>query len=66
LGTLGGSNRLMTLREVADVLGFAEQTVYNQWRSWGLPFYRPGGSGKASLRIRERDLWAWLETKEAA
>jgi excisionase family DNA binding protein len=56
----------MTLREVADVLGYSEQTVYNCWRNWGLPFYRPGGSGKASLRIRERDLWAWLETKEAA
>lgn len=56
----------MTLREVADVLGYAEQTVYNCWRSWGLPFYRPGGAGKSQLRIKERDFWAWLETRKAA
>lgn len=66
MGTLGGSNRLMSLREVADVLGYAEQTVYNRWRAWGLPFYRPGGEGRARLRIKERDFWAWLEQRPAA
>jgi hypothetical protein len=65
LGTLGDSNRLMTLREVADVLDHAPQTVYNRWRAWGLPFYRPGGAGRSSLRIRERDFWAWCEKRAA-
>jgi len=63
LGTLGGSNKLMTLHEVADVLGYADQTVCNCWR---LPFYGPGGAGKLRLRIKELDFWNWLETREAA
>jgi hypothetical protein len=56
----------MSLREVADVLGYAEQTVYNCWWRWGLPFYRPGGADKSRLRIKVRDFWAWLETRKAA
>lgn len=57
---------MLSLREVAEVLGFAENTVYNEWRIWGIPFYRPGGVGKGRLRVKERDLWAWLETRQAA
>jgi excisionase family DNA binding protein len=66
LANIGGSNKLLTLREVAELLGYAENTLYNQWRTWGLPFYRVGAGGRGGLRVKERDVWNWLETRVAA
>jgi len=62
-------NKLLTIREVAQLLSIRERTLY-QW-SWlrrSLPFVKVG----KSLRIREKDLVAFIAkntrqpTKESA
>jgi hypothetical protein len=60
---LGSSNKMLTLREAADLLSVAPNTLYNEWRAWGIPFYRLGMADRGRLRVRERDLWNWLETR---
>lgn len=60
-GTLGGSNRMLSSRDVAAILGIPERTVRDKWKEWGLPAYRIG----KHLRWRERDVYAWIE-KQAA
>lgn len=60
-GTLGGSNRMLSSREVAAILAVPERTVRDKWREWGLPAYRIG----KHLRWRERDLYAWIEKHTA-
>lgn len=60
-GTLGGSNRMLSAREVAEILGIPERTVREKWREWGMTAYRIG----KHLRWRERDLNAWIERNAA-
>jgi excisionase family DNA binding protein len=60
-GTLGGSNRLLSARDVAAILAVPERTVRDKWREWGLPAYRIG----RHLRWRERDLYAWIDRQGA-
>ena len=60
-GTLGGSNRMLSSREVAAILSVPERTVRDKWREWGLPAYRIG----KHLRWRERDVYAWIERQAA-
>jgi excisionase family DNA binding protein len=59
-GSLGGSNRLLSVAEVADYLGVPAKTVYACWRAWGLRGYRVG----RHLRFRLRHLEEWLEGRE--
>jgi excisionase family DNA binding protein len=61
VGTIGGSNRLLSSREVAAILGVRERTVRAMWKEWGLPAKRIG----KQLRWRERDLYAWIEQQDA-
>jgi excisionase family DNA binding protein len=56
-GTLGGSNRLLSSREVAAILGVPESSLRAKWREWQLPAYRIG----KHLRWRERDIQAWID-----
>jgi excisionase family DNA binding protein len=56
-GTLGGSNRMLSSRDIADLLGVPEVTVRAKWREWGLQAYRIG----KHLRWREREVQAWIE-----
>lgn len=56
-GTLGGSNRLLSAREVGVILGVPERTVRERWREWGLQAFRIG----KHLRWRERDLHNWID-----
>jgi excisionase family DNA binding protein len=56
-GTLGGSNRLLSSRDVAAILAIPERTVRDKWKEWGLPAYKIG----KHLRWRERDVYAWIE-----
>jgi len=51
-GTLGGSNRLLSSRDVAAILAIPERTVRDRWKEWGLPAYRIG----KHLRWKERDV----------
>ena len=60
-GTLGGSNRMLSSRDVATILAIPERTVRDKWKEWGLPAYRIG----KHLRWRERDVYAWLERQTA-
>jgi excisionase family DNA binding protein len=60
-GTLGGSNRLLSSRDVAAILAIPERTVRDKWKEWGLPAYRIG----KHLRWRERDVYAWIERQSA-
>jgi excisionase family DNA binding protein len=53
---IGGSNRMLTMRQTAEFLGVAHKTLTMSWRSWELPGYRIGGC----IKFRERDLEAWL------
>jgi excisionase family DNA binding protein len=60
-GTLGGSNRLLSSRDVAVILAIPERTVRDKWKEWGLPAYRIG----KHLRWKERDVYAWIEHQSA-
>ncbi|MFB7630634.1 helix-turn-helix domain-containing protein [Streptomyces sp. NPDC056149] len=55
--TRGGSNRLLTVEEVAEWLRVSEVTVRNKYRVWGI---RPQKIGRL-LRFRERDIANYLE-----
>ena len=57
---VGGSNRLMSVDELAAYLGVPKKTVYGCWRQWGLRGYRVG----RYLRFRERHVEEWLQTRE--
>ena len=58
---MGGSNRLLTVDELAAWLGVPKKTVYGCWRQWGLRGYRVG----RYLRFRERHVEEWLRNQEA-
>jgi excisionase family DNA binding protein len=60
-GTLGGSNRMLSSRDVAAILAIPERTVRDKWKEWGLPAYRIG----KHLRWRERDVYAWIDRQAA-
>jgi excisionase family DNA binding protein len=60
-GTLGGSNRLLSSRDVATILAIPERTVRDKWKEWGLPAYRIG----KHLRWKEREVYAWIERQSA-
>jgi excisionase family DNA binding protein len=60
-GTLGGSNRLLSSRDVAAILAVPERTVRDRWKEWGLSAYRIG----KHLRWKERDVYAWIERQPA-
>ena len=57
----GGSNQLVTPEDVAEALQVSVDTVYRQWRKWGLKGFRVG----RLLRFRERDINTWLESRAA-
>jgi excisionase family DNA binding protein len=57
VGTLGGSNVMLTSTEVGSLLKLPERTIRAQWRDWGLQGFRIG----RALRFRERDVMAWIE-----
>ena len=60
-GTLGGSNRMLSAREVAAILSVPERTVREKWRDWQLPAYRIG----KHLRWKEREVYAWIDRNAA-
>jgi excisionase family DNA binding protein len=53
----GGSNKLLNVNEVADLLGVVPDTIYRKWQSWGMNAYRVG----ERLRFREREIAAWID-----
>lgn len=57
---IGGSNRLLTVDEVAAYLGVPKKTIYGCWQEWGLKAYKIG----RHLRFRERHVEEWLRSRE--
>jgi excisionase family DNA binding protein len=57
---VGGSNRLLSVEELAAYLGVPKKTVYGCWRAWGLRGYRVG----RYLRFCERHVEEWLQSRE--
>jgi excisionase family DNA binding protein len=60
-GTLGGSNKMLSAREVAAILSVPERTVREKWRAWELPAYRIG----KHLRWKEREVYGWIDRHAA-
>ena len=58
---LGGSNRMLSARDVAAILAIPERTIREKWREWQLPAYRIG----KHLRWKERDVYAWIDRHAA-
>lgn len=61
MGTLGGSNRWLSLRHAAEALDVPERRLRDNWKAWGMPASKFG----RALHFRERDLLAWAETRKA-
>jgi excisionase family DNA binding protein len=59
---LGGSNKMISLRETAGRLDVPVSTLYKRWQEWGLRAYRIG----RALKFRERDIEAWLDRQLVA
>jgi len=57
---VGGSNRLLSVEELAAYLGVPKKTIYGCWRQWGLRGYRVG----RYLRFRERHVEEWLQSRK--
>jgi excisionase family DNA binding protein len=53
--------KLLTIEELADALGFAPQTIRNWVALRHIPFIRVGGK----TRFRKRSVEAWLARKES-
>jgi excisionase family DNA binding protein len=53
------SERLLTSRELAEVLGFSSSTIQDWYEAGKIPGFRIGGR----LRFRPSEVEAWLETK---
>lgn len=53
------SERLLTARELADLLGFAAGTIVDWAERGDMPAFKIGGR----LRFRESEVLDWLETR---
>jgi len=58
---IGGSNRMLTVKEVAGLLALSENHIYKDWRVMGLKGYYLSGR----LRFREREVNDWIERQAA-
>lgn len=54
------TDRLLTAREVAELLGLSPASVLRRWRAGELPGYRLASN---VLRFSEGDIAAWLEER---
>lgn len=60
-GREGVIERLLTARQVGDLLGFAPATIVDWAEAKTIPALKVGGR----LRFRESEVGAWLEAKRA-
>jgi excisionase family DNA binding protein len=59
--TAGIPGRLLTARQVAELLGFSMATIIRWWERGEIPGYRIGGR----IRFREDELAEWLESRRS-
>jgi excisionase family DNA binding protein len=52
--------RLLTTREVAEILGLSSETVLRRWRAGDIPGFRLGSN---VLRFEAAEIDAWLEQR---
>lgn len=52
------TDRFLTAREVAEMLGLSTETVLRRWRAGEIPGYRLSSN---VLRFRSSDMEAWLQ-----
>jgi excisionase family DNA binding protein len=57
------TGRLLTAREVGELLGLSAETVLDYTRRGELPGFRMPGTARGRLRYREADIEAWLESR---
>lgn len=55
-------DRMLSCKSAAELVGLSESRLRHMWKEWGLSGYRVGGS----LRFRESEVWAWLESRRIA
>lgn len=60
------SSRLMTVEDVAEHLGVAPKTIYQNWKMWQLKGVRIGGGTSGALRFRLRDVERLAQEWETA
>ena len=53
----GGSNRLLSPEQVAALLGVSRNTIYRNWKDWGLPGVTLG----RMIRFSERGVENFIE-----
>lgn len=59
-------DRLLTVAEVAEVLGCGKTNAYNLCHAKGFPALRVGaGKGRGGIRVRYSALMDWLKKLEA-
>lgn len=58
------NGRLLTAREVADLLGVTAETVLRWTRAGELPAIRLPGTARGRIRYRPADVDAWLDRHE--
>jgi nitrogen PTS system EIIA component len=59
---VGVTERLLTARELADLLGFSASTIVDWAERGELPAFKLGGR----LRFRESEALQWLEERRVA
>jgi excisionase family DNA binding protein len=57
---IGGSNKLHSMTETAELLGVSYVTLKHNFRVWGIPYIPVG----RRIMFRDRDVQAWLERIE--
>jgi excisionase family DNA binding protein len=55
------SERLLTARELGELLGLSASTVLDRFERGDLPGFRLGGRVGAPVRFRWSEIEAWLE-----
>lgn len=60
------TGRLLTAREVADLLGVTMETVLRWTRAGELPAIRLPGTARGRLRYRLEDIDAWIDQHATA
>jgi excisionase family DNA binding protein len=58
----GGSNKMISLRETAELLDVPTSTLYKRWRAMGLQAYRVG----RSLKFKVREVETWIDRQAVA
>ena len=59
---IGGSNKMIGTAEVAELLGYRQDTIQKTWREMNLPGIKVG----KYIRFRVRDIETWLDQKQKA